>query len=102
MRITIMVLAAVTVLVWLLYWIAERITGRRNDRLAVGSAIVMRLCLSAAFAILALRAAMRGGYGWIEFAAFALGALVFFVMGGVLIWSAATDTLDGPDAADGD
>jgi len=99
MRIAVMVLAAVAVGAWLVSRIGGRVDERLHDRLAAGSAIVMRLCVGAALAILALRAAIRGGSGWIEFAAFMLGALWFVAMGGLLIWGVATGKRESADPA---
>jgi hypothetical protein len=102
LRIAVLVLAAVVVVSWIAGRFGGRISERLDDPLADGSAIVMRLCTGTALSLLAIRAALRGGYAWIESAAFIIGAVWFFAMGGLLIWRSATGKLDSADPEGGE
>ena len=94
MSTTIRVLVAAIAALAMVSWLVGRVGKRHENRLAPATAIVMRLCLGVALSLLAASAATRGGTAWIEFSLFALGALWFFAMAGVLIWRVATGELE--------
>ena len=68
-----------------------RLVGRlvepAHDVLAVASAVVIRVGLAASFVLLAIRAAERGGYAWIEVALLGLLTLWTVVTAGLMIWA---------------
>jgi hypothetical protein len=94
---TIYILVAVAVGFAVLSWLVGRISERLHYPLAIASGIVTRLCLGTALAVLAGRAAVRGGYAWIEFSLLVLASLWTVVTGGVLIWGVATGRLNDDD-----
>jgi len=94
MSTTVRVLVAAIAALAMVSWLVGRVGERHENRLAPASAIVMRLCLGVALSLLAASAATRSGNAWIEFSLFALGALWFFAIAGVLIWSVATGKLE--------
>jgi hypothetical protein len=99
---TVYILVAVAVGFAVLSWLVGRSSERLHYPLAVASGIVTRLCLGTALAVLAGRAAMRGGYAWIAFSLIALAALWTIATGGVLIWGVATGKLDDAEPTGSD
>jgi len=96
------VIGAVMLGTFAVTWVVGRLVERLHDVLTAISAVVVRACLAALFALFAARAAMRGGYAWIEASILGLFALWSIGVTAAMIWVWVSEGLsDGAETSSG-
>jgi hypothetical protein len=99
MRDAILIIAAVMLGTIAVTWTAGRLIKRARDLLTAMGAVTVRACLVVLFALLAVGAARRGGYAWIEASIFGLFTLWSVAALTAMIWVWVREGLsDGAEA----